>query len=302
MSRIRATAGFALLWLTAVAAAAETPAAAPDAVRIHGAESPGDTRYDYHWELLRLALERTRGTHGDYSWASVDGLSHLRQVRSLQDGTISVMIQTASADLEKDFRPVRIPLDKGLLGYRVLLVRQADLPRFASVRTEADLRAFSVGQGQGWLDVAVWKHNRFRVVEGASYPGLFRMLDAGRFDFFSRGVTEVLEEKEKLCADLPGLTIEPTLCVYYPWPRYFYCADTPDGRRLAARIETGLASVMKDRAAFDPLFQKYFGDTLRRLDLPSRRLIRLTNPTLPPLTPLDRSELWYDPFTPDRGR
>ena len=34
---------------------------------------------------------------------------------------------------------------------RLLLVRQADLPRVANVRTLDDLRRVSAGQGKGWV-------------------------------------------------------------------------------------------------------------------------------------------------------
>jgi hypothetical protein len=78
---------------------------------------------------------------------------------------------------------VRLPIDKGLLGYRMFLVREADLPRFATVRTLDDLRKLRVGQGKDWIDVPILRKAGFPVVEGTSYPGLFAMLAAGRFDF-----------------------------------------------------------------------------------------------------------------------
>jgi len=191
-------------------------------------------------------------------------------------------------------------VDKGILGYRVFLIRKADAPKFAAVKTIEDLRKFSVGQGAGWQDVAVWKHNGFKVVEGSSYQGLFKMLDGNRFDFFSRGVNEVTEEYDRRKDELPGIMIEESLCVYYPWPRYFYCADSEAGRRLAARIEAGIIAVFADPAVFDPIFKKYHGEFLRRLNLKSRRILRIENPTLPAATPLERREFWYDPLAEER--
>jgi hypothetical protein len=123
------------------------------------------------------------------------------------------------------------------------------------------------------------------------------MLARGRFDFFSRGVGEVVDEYEARKKDLPDIAIERTLLVYYPWPRYFYCSNTPQGHRLASRLEKGLKSLIADRSAFDPIFDKYFGKCLQQLDLKSRRLLKIENPTLPPDTPLDRKEFWFDPLT-----
>lgn len=277
------------------------PPSDPMLCRIHGPESVNDVRYNYFWEVLRAAMEKTRATHGDYRWEVALGMSHQRQVKELQDGGITVLLQTASVDLEKAFTPVRIPVDKGILGYRVFLIRKADAPKFAAVKTVEDLKKFSVGQGAAWQDVAVWKHNGFKVVEGSSYQGLFHMLEGNRFDFFSRGINEVTEEYDLQKAELPGIAIEESLCVYYPWPRYFYCADSEAGRRLAARIEAGITAVFADHSVFDPIFKKYHGESLRRLNLKSRRILRIENPTLPAETPVGRREFWYDPFTEERA-
>jgi hypothetical protein len=258
--------------------------------------SASDTRYNYHWELLRAALEKTKGKYGPYVIGHEMIMNERRQMQALASGQITVMVQAASRQFEHEFTPVRIPLDKGLIGYRVFLIDKADQPKFTAVKTLDDLRKFTVGQGAGWQDGQVWRANGFRVVEGESYDGLFGMLLSHRFDFFSRGIVEVIDEYQKRKDKMPQLHIEETICVYYPWPFYFYFPKTEYGRKLAARVQEGLLAVFADKSVFNPLFLKYHGAALKMHDLKYRKLFVLKNPLLSPETPLNDKRLWYDPY------
>ncbi|UUZ49017.1 hypothetical protein LP420_00160 [Massilia sp. B-10] len=44
--------------------------------------------------------------------------------------------------------------------------------------------------------------------------------------------------------------------------------------------------------SFEKLFQKFFGEQIRRAALKDRRVIDLVNPAAPAL-PLERKELWF---------
>ena len=90
----------------------------------------------------------------------------------------------AVPELEERLIPVRIPVDKDLGGYCVLLVRREDRHRFEGVRSVSDLRRFKIGLGYGWIDVDILRANGFEVVTGSSYEGLFEMLVHRRFDGF----------------------------------------------------------------------------------------------------------------------
>lgn len=255
-----------------------------------------DTHYNYHWELLKAALEKTKDKYGPYTIEHEIFMNERRQMLALTNEQITVMVQAASRDFEQRFTPVRIPLDKGLLGYRVFLIDKADQPKFSTVKTLDDLRKLTVGQGVGWQDGKVWRANGFKVVEGESYEGLFSMLLSHRFDFFSRGIVEVVDEYKKHKEQMPQLHIEETICVYYPWPYYFYFPPTAYGRKLAARVQEGLLKVFADKTVFDPIFYKYQGFALKLYNLKKRKLFVLKNPLLSPETPLNDKRLWYDPF------
>lgn len=262
----------------------------------HGPESKDDVRYNYHWEVLETALERTQENYGPYTIVTSAQMSEKRQLRALANEKLTIMIRAANIDYEKKFVPVRIPLDKGLLGYRVFLINKSDQAKFSSIQTIGELKKMSVGQGLGWSDVGVWKANGFDVVEGNTYEGLFNMTIKRRFDFFSRGIVEIIDEYESRKDKMPDLHIEESITVYYPWPLYFYFPKTDNGKKLAKRVEEGLLSLFDDTKAFDPIFSKYHGEALKRHNLKNRKIFRLKNPFLSPETPFNNKKLWYDPY------
>ncbi len=285
------------LLAVALCAATAAAAAATDVVYPKSG-STLDSRYEYDWEVLRTALEKTRARFGSFSLRpSASSMTPARASEELQapKGRINLLARATSTELEQQFLPVRLPIDRGLLGYRIFLVRSTDLPRLAAVRTLDDLRVLRAGLGKDWADVAILRAAGLPVVEGSTYDGLFPMLTAGRFDFFSRAVDEALREYDERQANLPGLAVEPTLLLHYPLPRYFFVRHDAEGRQLGARIAAGLETMLRD-GSLKALFYRHKGPMIERAGLRHRRVLQLANPTLPPETPLARRELWYDPF------
>lgn len=257
-----------------------------------------DSRYEYDWAVLRMALDKSRARYGAYSLhQATTSMSPARITQELlmPTGHINILVRATAPELEQQFTPVRIPVDRGLLGYRVFLVRQDDLARFAAVRTLDDLRHLRAGLGRDWIDVPVLRVAGLPTEEGSAYEGLFSMLEAGRFDYFSRGADEALREYDERRASHPKLVIEPTLLLHYPLPRYFFLRRDAEGKQLAARIAAGMEIMVRD-GSLNTLFQRYKGATIAAANLRRRRVLTIPNPTLSRQTPLSRSELWYDPL------
>ncbi|NYE63693.1 ABC-type amino acid transport substrate-binding protein [Duganella sp. 1224] len=258
-----------------------------------------DSRYDYDWAVLRVALQKTEPGYGPFEMKqSTQAMSAQRVTQEMltPGGRVNVFARATSPGLERQFLPVRLPIDRGLLGYRMLLVRQNDLPRFAAVRSLADLAPLRIGQGKGWIDVPILRGAGLTVEEGSNYPGLFAMLAAGRFDGFSRGIDEAQREYKERHAMYPSLTIEPTLLLQYPLPLYFFTRRDEEGKLLAQRISDGMELMIKD-GSLNALFQQYKGDSIRAGGLSRRRVLHIQNPHLTPETPLSRGELWFNPQT-----
>lgn len=259
-------------------------------------ESPLDQRYDFEWRILEAALQRTRAEYGPYAITAAEFMTERRQVHELaaDSGRLSILFLGTSPEMERLLLPVRIPVDLNLQGYCVLLIRDGDQPRFAAVRDRQDLRQYSIGLGLGWIDVDIVRSNGLQVVTGSSYDGLFDMLAHGRFDGLLRSAVEVLDEYAERRTSLPGLAIEDHLLIYYPMPMYFWFARTPEGRRLAERVERGMHAMLAD-GSYQRIFSQFQDWKITRLHLWDRRIIRLDNPLLDPRLHLRDQQHWFNP-------
>ena len=258
-----------------------------------------DSRYDYAWDVLRTALRKTEAHYGPCLVQQYDvPMSPQRITQELRSpaGHINILARATDPALEKEFLPVRLPIDRGLLGYRIFLVRADLLPRFAAVRTLDQLRQLRAGVGKDWADTEILRAAGLPYVEGRNYDGLFAMLDVGRFDYFSRGVDEAMRELGERRPQYPQLVVEPTLLLHYPLPSYFFLRRDAEGQRLAQRITQGLEIMIKD-GSLEHLFEHYKRDMIKQAGLRQRRILDIPNPTLSPHTPLARKELWYNPVT-----
>ncbi|TXH89307.1 MAG: hypothetical protein E6Q78_08055 [Rhodoferax sp.] len=258
-------------------------------------ESANDHRTDYYWRLLGAALQATESRWGPYEVvpSGVAMNSDRAQMLLTRSDTVTVIARTTSTERESTLTPIRIPLDKGLTGYRLFLIQKPLQERLRKVRTLDDLKAFPIGQKSQWVDVDILQAVGLQVVGALDYESLFRMLPAGRFDLLSRGVNEIYQEWEVHRPDNPDLAIERSLLLYYPLPRYFFFAPTPQGERLAQRVREGLERLQANKE-FERLYQVYKREILSGLDLSGRRLLRIPNPQLPAQTPLGKAAYWDD--------
>jgi hypothetical protein len=283
----------ALLWATGLAAqgvAQVTVVTYPRSI------SEADSQYVYDYELLRLALEKTRDQYGAAELRpSADSMNQARAAEEIiaGSGLINIFARSTSPEHEERMLPVRIPLDKGLVSYRLFLIRADMQPRFAAVKTLEELKRFSAGSFTTWADTRILRDAGFQVVTGDNYEGLFKMLVAGRFDFFSRSIDEAFREYEERKGELPDMKIEDTILLYFPTTRYFFVQRSPEGKKLAERIEAGLNKMIRD-GSFDAHFRKYKGPAIAMAELKKRKVFRISNAHLTRETPLARRELWYD--------
>lgn len=283
-----------LAWLWAGCAVAEPVDAFVFAARQPGNESDNA----YVWRVLRAALDHTRAGYGKYRLEAATPMPDRRQIRLLgrAEPPLTVGVFTASAALSRDLIPVRVPLERGLLGYRLLLVREADLGRFAGISTLEDLQRVRFGLMPVWDDGPVMRAAGLTVVSGEDHEGLFRMLAAGRFDAFSRGASEILPEYQHASRHVPGLAVEPHLLLHYPLPLYFWFSPDAAGRRRAARVEAGLRAMAGD-GSLQKMFDAEYGPLAARLGLGRRRVIELPNPLLDGEDPLGEASLWFTPYS-----
>lgn len=241
-------------------------------------------------DLLKLALSKTGGTHEFRPLPEF--VDQARAVEMLAKGTLTVLWAGTTREYEEQLLPIRIPVDKGMLGYRVFIIRKGDQALFDQVQGLADLKRLRAGQGRFWGDTAVLKAAGLEVVTPVKYANLFPMLAGGRFDYFPRAIHEPWSEVVTH-RDL-DLVVEKRILLVYPFAMYLFVAK--DNQALAKRIEKGFEHALAD-GSFDKLF--YAHPVVRAAiidgDLKHRLTIRIPNPNMTSATPTGRSELWLDP-------
>jgi ABC-type amino acid transport substrate-binding protein len=169
------------------------------------------------------------------------------------------------------------PIAGGILGQRILIVREDRLAAFASLDGAAGLKRLAIGIPSTWADANLFRANGYPVVERGSFDDLFIRLKAGECDYVALGANEVEEAYADRTEPLGGLVIEPSWMIRYPMPLVFYVS--PDRPELAQRMQAGLERIMAD-GQMDTIFSAHYGAIRERLQLDQRRVIELFNPML----------------------
>lgn len=152
------------------------------------------------------------------------------------------------------------------------------LARFKGIKRLADIRERDIrfGQGRHWPDTPILRANGLTVVTHTRFETLFDMLEAGRFECFARGVSEVAFDL-KLRSN-PDLVVEPDLLFSYIMPSYFFAAK--NDHKLAMRVQLGLERAIMD-GSFAVYLDTFYAQPIEDLGLSSRTVLHLGNPWLP---------------------
>lgn len=269
-------------------------AQAGEAVRLPRHISMPDPQLAYVRRIVELALNRV-GNRPLIQSVDLD-MAQGRTLVELAAGHAPVDLMWTMTDVQREssgLLPVRVPIDRGLLGWRLLLVRRRELAQWQHVRTLKDLGQRLAGQGHDWPDTAILRANGLRVGTSSVYDALFRMLAAGRIDYFPRSILEI--DAEMAGGRYPELAIAPGLMLHYPAAAYLFVSPTRP--ELAADLKTGLEAAVAD-GSFQRLHREFYGAVLKAHPISPERVLRLSNPLLPPQTPVNRREFWLQPGEP----
>jgi len=237
--------------------------------------------------LLRMALERSGEP---YKLINVDfsEYSERRSVLLLQSDQYDVHWMNTTAERERELLPVRIPLCKGVIGWRAFFIRPEDQTLFDKITTVKDLRPLIFVQGHDWADADILHKNGFLVERAPNWAGLFKMVAMGRAQLFPRSIFEIIAEQKEPSSQ--GLVIEKNLLLRYPAAYYFFVAK--NNHRLKNALERGLMKSVED-GSFDQWFFTTYGDQLMQLNLEQRRILSIDNPDLQKHLSMQDQRLWF---------
>jgi hypothetical protein len=251
-----------------------------------------DGRYDYRTELLELALSYTKGEEPLIHLIPRPDIPVVRAVKLIeQPDFLGIVSLATSREHEQDLLAIKIPILAGILGLRVFLIHKDNAAIFSNIDELAELKNKALGFGEHWLDLAILKDNGFSIVGVSKYQSLFDMLNAKRFDYFPRGVNEILGEYKQQKAKLTGLAIEKKLSIYYPYPVYFFLSKHDE--KIAERIRYGLQQALLD-GRFKQLFLRYHQDLLQQLNFDQRLIFTLRNDALPEDAIIKNAHWWLE--------
>lgn len=265
---------------------------ATDTIFINHPLSNQDKRYEYPKKLLNRILSVTTDEYGDYK-VDTNGISmnRTRALASLIEGkNLHVMAEAPKPDWNEKLLAVRIPIRKGIQGFRLFLTKHEHKERLSKINLLEDFKLLPTGSGEQWSTTSVLEQAGFNVVKGVDYEGLFGMLVRNRFITFGRGINEVFEEYEQRQPELNDLTIDDRFLLYIPLPTYFFV--TPTKPELRDRIEKGLKSLISTKE-FDQIFEKEFGELIKRAQLDKRIKFSIPNTNLSNDDPIHIKEYWF---------
>ena len=254
-----------------------------------------DSRNAYKIELLELILSKNAQAHSLVF--TKNAYSQARIVESLKASSpdIGLYWMGTSAKFEQEMLPIRIPLYRGLAGYRVFIInkdRQADFKR---INTLTQLQDFKGAQGIGWSDIEILEKAGLKQYP-TSYENIFNMINQGRkLDYFSRSVIEVNNEIHSRIERLPDLKIDEHILLIYPFAMFFFTHK--HNTQLAGIIEDGFKKAYRD-GSFLRFFNQHpdIKPTLSSPSFKQRTRIVINNPTLSHETANIESQYWLDGY------
>jgi ABC-type amino acid transport substrate-binding protein len=236
-------------------------------------------RQEYELDLIKLVLAEC-----DFPFANTfikdDRTDYPKAVDEgnifRKGADVCVTVAGNSKFVQGDFIPIYMPLMYGLLGHRLLVIREADAELFAAIKSPKALSKLVAGVPDTWADANILRANQLKVNETGTLDTIFSVLKDGECDYLAFGANEITAIFESQ-PNVSGLVLEQTLRLYYPMALVFYVA--PENEDLATALSAGLNKI-NATGKLNHLFQSYFSNCLPA-GWNKRKTLGIDNPQLP---------------------
>lgn len=213
-----------------------------------------------------------------------------REVMHVKNGLLDVL--WSSGHEIRGLTPIRIPIFKGILGYRMFVIREGEQARFDNIYTIEDLKKLKAGLGKGWGDTLVLQKAGIPMVTTTRARFLWPMLDNKRYDYLPIAVHEPWED----LAIRPELklTTEKNILIRYDSAMYFYVNSK--NTVLHKLITKGMQQAIEDGSYDKLLYQsEMIQSAIKYANIERRRVIEIPNPKFHDKTPKAHLKYWIKP-------
>ena len=235
-----------------------------------------------HGRALIFAALDAVGFQADFQDAPIG--NERRNVHQISSGITHVDMMPATPQRlelvrQGKLRMIPVPLDRGILSYRlnILLERKKDMLK--SVREPKDMHAFVIGQNEGWMDVDIYRAAGIPTKEVRNWSdGQFaKQMEAGFIDLFPLGLEETLTFfLPHFRKAYPQLTADEHILVRYPWFPFVWVSPSPDADELYDALVRGFEAIVRD-GTFMSLWLRHRAEPDKKL-FTARRIIDIGNP------------------------
>lgn len=227
----------------------------------------------YHLDLLKLALSYSPNTSYEVKRHEFMLPKQRAFMFLAENQAVDVLSGPSTKYNHEKFRPIPVPLFKGLKGWRLALISKNTPNIFENIRTKAQFTKLTPVQFHTWNSIKVLEFNNINVITGSQFRGLFKLIHKQRADYFPRSLLEV--DQDLLRYPEFDVMLDSNILIKYPGATYFFV--NKNNVVLAEKIEKGLKLAIQD-GSFDRLFEQTFGDIIKRYNLENRQVIELENP------------------------
>jgi hypothetical protein len=190
-------------------------------------------------------------------------------------------------------RAIRIPLVRGLLGFRRFVIHKNQQAVFDKVNNLADLKALRACQALDWPDTVIMRAAGLHVRELVNIETIYKHLSRGTCDYFPRGYFEIESEVAERAHLYPDLIIHDQLVLHYPFAVYFFVSR--DNEPLALWIERGLNRMIDSGELLAFMKEHPLTSSLFPLARPGLRIISIPNPEMEGNTDYENTRYWVQP-------
>ena len=152
-----------------------------------------EIRNPYIHELLQLIFSKLDiDLTIEYS---PEGLTQGRAMKALSNGNlINLNWSVTTKEREQQLLPIRIPIYKGLIGWRVFYIRKEEQELFSQVDNVDDLKNLVAIQRFDWPDYKILLANDLNVEGNIAFNRMHDAVISGLADYYPRSILEIIGE------------------------------------------------------------------------------------------------------------